>query len=205
MIGRALREAPEACELGEGGVGVLEPELQHLFEGRREVFGVECFEGPLLAGCGHGCAAGVGGVEVGDAVGVGFGLTEDGPGLVLKDGLAEAHLGEHGGHAVGALGVGDPPSAPAHDLEWCAGECGAASDELFFALYELQVVAPAAARSVYGAGSLECAAQVAGSLGRGAGGADESQLLGSLYRAVASGAHRVAGPAEAVGFYGREP
>ena len=63
-------------------------------------------------------------------------------------------------------------------------------------------MAPAAARPVYGSGSLERAAQVAGPLGGGAGGAGEFQLLGGLYRAVAGGAHRIAGPAEAVRFYG---
>jgi hypothetical protein len=31
MVRRAFREASEAGELGEGGVGMLEPELKHLF------------------------------------------------------------------------------------------------------------------------------------------------------------------------------
>src|ERR671910_2264839 len=138
------------------------------------MLGVDGSKGLLLAGCGRSRAPGVGGVEVGDAVRVGLGFAENGPCLVLEDRVVEAHLGKDGRYAVGALGVGDPPSAPAHDLERCARECGAASDERFFAVYELQVVAPAAARPVYGAGSLERAAQVAGPLGGGAGGAGES-------------------------------
>src|SRR5215207_843700 len=134
---------------------------------------VYCREELLLAGSGSRRAPGVRRVEVGDAVRVGLGLTQDSPCLVLEYRVVEAHLGEDGGYAVGALGVGDPPSAPAHDLERRAGEIRAAADELLFAMHELQVVTPATARPVHRAGALERAPQVTGMLRRSARGAGE--------------------------------
>src|SRR5918999_4060821 len=107
------------------------------------MLGVEDFEGFLLAGCGRRRATGVGCVEVGDAVLVGLGLAQNGPCLVLEDRVVEAHLGEDGRYAVGALGIGDPPSAPAYDLQGRTGEIRTAADELYLAMHELQVVAPA--------------------------------------------------------------
>src|SRR5215211_7696905 len=163
------------------------------------MFGVDGPEGFLLAGRGGGRATGVGRVEVGDAVRVGLGFAENSPRLVLQDGLTQAHLGENGRYAVGALSVGDPPTAPAHDLEGRAGELRAAIDELFFAMDELQVVAPTAAWPIHRAGALERASQVTGPLRRGAGHADEPQLFFRLNRPVTRRAHRVAGTAEAVG------
>src|SRR5215217_7243974 len=74
--------------------------------------GVDGLEGFMLAGRSRRRAAGVGRVEVGDAVRVGLGFAQNGPCLVLENRVVEAHLGEYGRHAVGALGVGDPPSAP---------------------------------------------------------------------------------------------
>src|SRR5918993_1955856 len=139
--------------------------------------GVDGLEGFLLAGRGGGRAPGVGCVEVSDAVRVGLGLAENGPRLVLQDGLTQAHLGENGRYAVGALGVGDTPTAPAHDFEGRAGELRAAVYELFFAMDELQVVAPATAGPIYRAGALKRASQVTGPLRRGTGRADEPQLF----------------------------
>src|SRR5688500_245722 len=165
------------------------------------VDGLECF---LLAGRGRRRAAGVGRIDVGEAVRVGLGLTQDGPRFVFEDSVVEAHLGEDGRHAVGALGVGDPPSAPAHDLQGRAGEVRAAADELCLAMHELEMVAPATAGTVHGAGALERAPQVASPLGRSARGAGEPQLFLRLYRPVTRRAHRIAPTAEAVGFYGRE-
>ena len=69
-------------EFGEGGVGVLEPQLQHLTERRGQTLGVDPFEGFLLAGRGRRRAPGVGRVEVGDEVRVGLGLAQNGPRLV---------------------------------------------------------------------------------------------------------------------------
>src|SRR5918992_1261149 len=132
------------------------------------MLGVDGSKGLLLAGCGLRRAPGVGRVEVGDAVRVCLGLAENGPCLVLEDRVVEAHLGKDGRYAVGALGVGDPPSAPAHDLQRCAGEVYAAADKLYLAMHELQMVAPAATGTVHGAGALERAPQVAGSLRGGA-------------------------------------
>src|SRR5215203_1121849 len=126
------------------------------------MLGIEGFEGLLLVGCGRRGASCVGGVEVGDTVGVGLGLAEHGLCLVLEDRVVEAQLGEDGRYAVGALGVGNPPSAPAHDLQGRAGEVRATADELFFAMYEFQVVAPATAGPVHRAGALERAPQVPG-------------------------------------------
>src|SRR5215210_7799573 len=163
------------------------------------MLGIDSFEGLLLAGRGRGRAPGVGRVEVGDAVRVGLGLAENGPRLVLQDGLAQAHLGEDGRYAVGALGVGDPPAAPADYLEGRAGEIRAAADELFFAMHELQVVPPATAGPVHRAGTLERAPEVTCPVCRGARGADEPQLFSRLNRPVACRAYRVAGTAEAVG------
>src|SRR5918992_5482520 len=168
------------------------------------MFGIDGLEGLLLADRGRRRAPGVGRVEVGDAVRVGLGLAQNGPCLVLEDRVVEAHLGEDGRYAVGALGIGDPPSAPAYDLEGRAGEFRAAADELFFAMHELQMVAPTAAGTVHGAGALERAAKVASPLSRSARGAGEPQLFLRLYRPVARRAHRIAPTAEAVGFYGRE-
>src|SRR5918998_466500 len=156
------------------------------------MLGVDGSKGLLLAGCGRRRAPGVGRVEVGDAVRVGLGLAEHGPCLVLEDRVVEAHLGKYGRYAVGALGVGDPPSAPAHDLQRRAGEIRAAADELYFAMHELEVVTPTSARPVHGAGALERAPQVAGPLSRGARGAGEPQLFLRLYRPVACSAHRIA-------------
>src|SRR5919206_2546086 len=99
-------------QLGERGVRVMEPQLEHLLERRGEKFWVEILEGPLLSGRSHRGAPRVGSVEVGDAVRVGLGLAENGPCLVLEYRLVEAHLGEEGRYAVGALRVGDPPPAP---------------------------------------------------------------------------------------------
>ena len=65
-------------------------------------------------------------------------------------------------------------------------------------MHELQMVAPAAAWPVHGAGALERAPQVAGPLRGGARGAGEPQLFLRLYRPVARRAHRVAGTAKAV-------
>src|ERR687896_948781 len=106
------------------------------------MLGVDGSKGLLLAGCGRSRAPGVGGVEVGDAIRVGLGFAENGPCLVLEDRVVEAHLGQDGRYSVGALGVGDPPSAPAHDLERRTGEIRAAADELSLAMHELQVVTP---------------------------------------------------------------
>src|ERR687890_2672270 len=106
------------------------------------MLGIDGSKGLLLAGCGRSRAPGVGGVEVGDAVRVGLGFAENGPCLVLEDRVVEAHLGKDGRYAVGALGVGDPPSAPAHDLQGRAGEVRASADELPFAMHELKVMAP---------------------------------------------------------------
>src|SRR5215203_4167696 len=119
------------------------------------MFGLDGLEDSLLAGCGGGRAPRIGRVEVGDAVRVGLGLAENGPRLVLQDGLAQAHLGENGRYAVGALGVGDPPAAPAHDLEARAGEVSTAVDELLFAMDEFQMMAPATAGPIHRAGALE--------------------------------------------------
>src|SRR5215203_7396356 len=102
------------------------------------MLGVDSLEGFLLASCGSRRAAGVGRVEVGDAVRVGLGLTQNGPCLVLEDHVVETHLGKDGRYAVGALGVGDPPPAPAHDLQRRAGEIRAAADELALMMDKLQ-------------------------------------------------------------------
>src|SRR5918992_4244905 len=169
------------------------------------MFGIDGLEGLLLADRGRRRASGVGRVEVGDAVRVGLGLTQDRPCLVLEDRVVEAHLGEDGRHAVGALGVGDPPTAPAHDLQGRPGEIRAAADELSLTMHELQMVAPATARTVHRAGALERAPQVAGSPSGAPHGAGEPQLFSRLYRPVACRAYRIASTAEAVGFYGREP
>src|SRR5215208_7931996 len=163
------------------------------------MLGIDSFEGLLLAGRGRRRAPGVGRVEVGDAVRVGLGLAQNGPRLVLEDCVVEAHLGQDGRYSVGALGVGDPPSAPAQDLERRTGEIRAAADELSLAMHELQVVTPATARPVHRAGALERAPQVTGTLRRSARGAGEPQLFFGLYRSVARCAHCVAGTAEAVG------
>src|ERR687890_1223976 len=101
------------------------------------MLGIDGSKGLLLAGCGRSRAPGVGRVEVGDAVRVGLGLAENGPCLVLEDCVVEAHLGKDGRYTVGALGVGDPPSAPAHDLQGRAGEICAAADKLPLAMHEL--------------------------------------------------------------------
>ena len=69
-------------------------------------------EGPLLAGGGGGGAAGVGGVEVGDAVGVGLHLAEDGPRLVLEDGLVAGPSGRAGRLPRRRLWC-TPPTGPA--------------------------------------------------------------------------------------------
>src|ERR671919_3045368 len=99
--------------------------------------GIDGLEDLLMPGrCLRG-ASGVGGVEVGDAVRVGLGLAQNGPCLVLEDRVVQAHLGKYGRYAVGALGVGDPPSAPAHDLQGRAGEICAAADKLSLAMREL--------------------------------------------------------------------
>src|SRR5215213_626619 len=119
------------------------------------MLGIEGFQGLLLVGCSRRGATSVGRVEVGDAVRVGLGFAKHGPCLVFENRFVEAHLGEDGRHAVGALGVGDPPSAPAHDLQRRTGEIYAAADELSFAMYELQVVTPTTAGPVHGAGALE--------------------------------------------------
>src|SRR5918995_3241505 len=104
------------------------------------MFGIDGLEGLLLAGRGRRRAAGVGRVEVRDTVRVGLGLTQDGPCLVLEDRVVEAHLGEDGRYAVGALGVSDPPSATAHDLQRRAGEIRAAADELSYPMHKLEGV-----------------------------------------------------------------
>src|SRR5215211_4649036 len=161
---------------------------------------VDGLKGFMLTGRGRRGAAGVGRVEVGYAVRVGLGLTQNGPCLVLEDRVVEAHLGKDGRYTVGALGVGDPPSAPTYDLQGRAGEIRAAADEPFLAMHELQMVASATAGTVHGAGALERAPQVAGSLRGGARRADEPQLFLRLYGPVACSAHRIAGSAEAVGF-----
>src|SRR5215211_2080803 len=205
VVGGALGEIPESGELRERGVGVLEPELEHLPERRREIYGIEGLERPLLAGGGGRGAPGVGRVEVGDAVGVGLRLAEDGPGLVLQNGVVEAHLGEQSRHPVGALGVGDPPSAPPHDPQRGPGESSNAPDELFIAVYKLEVMAPAATRPGQGADALERAPQVGRPVGDGARAAREGELFRRLNRAVALGANLVEGPAEAVLIGGREP
>src|SRR5215203_972795 len=101
------------------------------------MLGVDGCEGSLLAGRGRRRAPGVGRVEVGDAVRVGLGLTQNGPCLVLEDCVVEAHLGKDGRYTVGALGVCDPPSAPSHDLQGRAGEICAAADKLSLAMHEL--------------------------------------------------------------------
>src|SRR5215210_149740 len=163
------------------------------------MFRVQVLESFLLAGRGGSRAPGVGSVEVGDAVRVGLGLAENGPRLVLQDRFAQAHLGEDGRYAVGALGVGDPPAAPAYDLQRRTGDIRAAADELFFAMHELQVVTPATAGPIYRAGTLERAPEVTCPVCRGARGADEPQLFSRLNRPVACRAYRVAGTAEAVG------
>src|SRR5918997_1830537 len=137
MVRRALGESSEMGELRQRGVGVLEPQLKHLTEHGGQMPGVDGLKGLLLASSSRRRAPGVGSVEVGDTVRVGLGLAENGPCLVLEDGVVEAHLGEDGRYAVGALGVGDPPSAPAHDLQRRAGEIRAAADELYFAMHEL--------------------------------------------------------------------
>src|SRR5215208_5317668 len=164
VIGRALGELTEMGELGEGGVRVLEPQLQHLTERRGQMLGVDGCEGSLLAGRGRRRAPGVGRVEVGDAVRVGLGLTQNGPCLVLEDGIVETHLGKDSRYAVGALGVGYPPSAPAYELQGRAGEIRAAADELSLTMDKFQVVAPTPAGTVHGAGPLERAPQVTGPL-----------------------------------------
>src|SRR5918999_85853 len=148
------------------------------------MLGVDGSKGLLLAGCGRSRAPGVGGVEVGDAIRVGLGFAENGPCLVLEDGVVEAHLGKDGRYAVGALGVGDPPSAPAHDVQRRAGELRAAANKLSFAMHEFQVVPPTTAGPVHRAGALKSTSQVAGPLGRGASGAGEPQLFFRLYRPV---------------------
>src|SRR5215212_1587949 len=163
------------------------------------MFGVNSLEGLLLAGRGGGRAPGVGRVEVGDAVRVGLGLAENGPRLVLQDRLAQAHLGEDGRYAVGALCVSDPPAAPAYHLEGRAGEIRAAVDERLFAMHEFQMVTPTAAWPIHRTGPLERAPEVTGPLRRVAGRADEPQLFSRLNRPVARRAHRVTGTAEAVG------
>src|SRR5215210_6250686 len=163
------------------------------------MFGIEGFQGLLLAGRGRCGASCVGRVEVGDAVRVGLGVAGGGPGLVLEYRVVEAHLGENGRHAVGALGVGDPPSAPTHDLQGRTGEVRAAADELCLTMYELEVVTPTTAGPVHRTGALERAPQIAGPLRGRACGAGEPQLFVRLYRPVARRAHRVAGTAEAVG------
>ena len=73
---------------------MLEAELAHLFECGGESSGVEGCERALLAGGGCRGAACVGRIEVGYAVGVRLRLAEDGAGLVLEDGVVEAHLRE---------------------------------------------------------------------------------------------------------------
>src|SRR5919106_3389019 len=167
--------------------------------------GIDGLEDLLMPGrCLRG-ASGVGGVEVGDAVRVGLGLAENGPCLVLEDRVVEAHLGKDGRYAVGTLGVGDPPSAPAHDLQRCAGEVYAPANEISLAMHELQVVASTTARPVHRAGALERAPQVTGPLRHGTSGAGEPQLFLGLYSSVARRAHRVTGTAEAVRVDRREP
>src|SRR3712207_2914620 len=106
MVGGALGEIPEPREFRERGVGVLEPEREHLPERRGELPGIEVLESLLLASGGDRRTPGVSRVEVGYAVGVGLRLPEYGPGLVLEDGVVEAHLGEEGRYPVCALGVG---------------------------------------------------------------------------------------------------
>src|SRR5215207_9435699 len=155
------------------------------------MLGVDGSKGLLLAGCGRSRAPGVGRVEVGDAVRVGLGLAENGPCLVLEDRVVEAHLGKDGRYAVGTLGVGDPPSAPANESS--------------LAMHDFQVVAPTTARPVHRAGALERAPQVTGPLRRGTSGAGEPQLFLGLYSSVARRAHRVTGTAEAVRVDRREP
>src|SRR5918997_2831627 len=169
------------------------------------MFGVDGLKGSMLAGSCRRRTAGVRGVEIGHAVRVGLGLAQNGPRFVFEDRLVEAHLGEDGRHAVGALGVGDPPPAPAHGLQGRPGEIRAAADELSLTMHELQMVAPATARTVHRAGALERAPQVAGSPSGAPRGASEPQLFSRLYRPVACRAYRIASTAEAVGFYGREP
>src|SRR5687768_10104491 len=177
VVGRAPGEVSELGELSERGVGVLKPQLQHLTERGGQMLGVDGCEGSLLAGCGRRRASGVGRVEVGDAVRVGLGLAQNGPCFVLEDRVVEAHLGKDGRYAVGALGVGDPPPAPAHDLQRCAGEVYAPANEISLAMHELQVVASTTARPVHRAGALERAPQVTGPLRRGTSGAGEPQLF----------------------------
>src|SRR5918995_5854637 len=140
MVCRTLGEISEMGELRQRGVGVLEPQLQHLTERGGQMPGVDSLEGPLLASSGRRRAPGVGSVEIGDTVRVGLGLAENGPCLVLEDRVVEAHLGEDGRYAVGALGVSDPPSATAHDLQRRAGEIRAAADELSYPMHKLEGV-----------------------------------------------------------------
>src|SRR5215211_752642 len=163
------------------------------------MLGVDGRESLLLAGRGRRRAPGVGRVEVGDPVRVGLGLAKNGTCFVLEDRVVEAHLGKYRLHAVGALGVGDPPSAPAYDLEGRAGESRAAADELCFAMHELKVVPPTTAWPVHRASALESAPQVACSLRCGPGRAGEPQFFVRLYRPVTRRAHRVASTPEAVG------
>src|ERR687893_3179937 len=205
MIHGALGEIPEPRELRERGVGVLEAELEHLPERRGKTPGIQRFEGPLLAGGGGRGTPGVGRVEVGDAVGVGLRLAEHGPGLVFQDGVVEAHLGEQGRHPVGALGVGDPPSTPSRELQGCPGEGGDAPDEPLVAVHELEVVAAAAARTGHRPRALKSPPEVGRPVGGTARSAREAELFLGLYRAVAFGANRIAGAAEAVRVRGREP
>src|SRR5919202_242842 len=183
MVRRTLGEAPEARQLRERGVGMFEAELEHLPERGGEPPGIQALESLLLAGCGGRGTPRVGRVEVSDAIGVGLRLPEDGPGLVLENGVVEAHLGEKGGHPVGALGVGDPPSAAQGDAQRSAREGGDAPDELLVAVYELEVMPAAAARPRQGARTLESTLEVGRSVGGGARSTSEGELLSSLYRA----------------------
>ena len=50
MVRGALGEVSEAREFGEGGVGVLEAELEHLAQGGGKLARIEGFESLLLAG-----------------------------------------------------------------------------------------------------------------------------------------------------------
>src|SRR5918995_453586 len=159
----------------------------------------------MLAGGGGRGTPGVGGVEVGYAIGVCLRLAEDGASLVLQDGVVEAHLGEQGRHPVGALGVGHPAPAPPDDAQRCPGELGDAPDEPLVAMHELEVVPPPATRPRYRARALESTPQVRRPVAGGAGSAGEGKLLRRLYSAVSLRADGVAGAAEAIRLRGREP
>ena len=157
----------------------------------------------MLAGGGERGPAGVGGVEVGDPVGVCLRLTENGPRLVLQHGLAEFHLGEQGGYAVGAFRIGDPSLAPVLNPQGGPGKSGKTPDEGFFTVDELQVEVPT--RTRYGADPLKRAPQVRGAVHRAPGIPDFFQGLGGFERIWAFDPDGVAGPAEAVGLYRKQP